>query len=140
VVAFLTSLIVALAGNAAVVLYSRRRQPGRYLSWGEAMAGATFAMFLFFWWYGVVPHLWLSLADNEWNWRPDRILVGPGGVLEVLPFTLTYLVIRDLIAVGIYGVALALHVWHWAQWNDRTKARPAEVPASRYGRPLVRKG
>jgi hypothetical protein len=139
-VAFLTSLIVALAGNAAVVLYSRRRKPGTYLSWGQAMAAAGFVMFLMFWWYGVVPHLWLFLADNEWNWRPDRILVGPGGVFEVLPFTLTYLVIRDLIAVGIYGGALALHVWHWAQWNDRTKARPAEVPASRYGRPLVRKG
>jgi hypothetical protein len=140
VVAFLTSLIVALAGNAAVVWYSRRRKPGQYLTWGEAMAAATFAMFFFFWWYGVVPHLWLFLADNEWNWRPDRILVGPGGIFEVLPFTLTYLVIRDLVTVGIYGLALTLHVWHWAQWNDRAKARPVEVPASRYGRPLVRKG
>jgi len=25
-------------------------------------------------------------------------------------------------------------------WNDRGKKKPAEVPASRYGRPLVRKG
>lgn len=139
-VAFVTALLIALAGNAAVVLYSRRRAPGAPLSWGQAMAAATFAMFLLFWWYGIVPHLFLSLADNEWNWRPDRLLLGPGEVFTALPFTLTYLVLRDLIAVGIYGVALGLHVWHWAQWNDRAKARPVEIPASRYGRPLVRKG
>jgi hypothetical protein len=140
VVAFLTSLIIALAGNVAIVLYSRRRRPGQFLSWGEAMAAAMFVFFLMFWWYGVVPHLWLILADNEWSWRPDRFVVGPGNVLEALPFTLTYLVLRDLVAVGIYGLALGLHIWHWAQWNDRTKARPVEIPASRYGRPLVRKG
>jgi hypothetical protein len=139
-VAFLTSLIIALAGNVAIVLYGRRRKPGQFLSWGEAMAAAAFAFFLMFWWYGVVPHLWLSLADNEWQWRPDRFMVGVGGFLEILPFTVTYQVIRDLVAVGIYGLALTLHIWHWAHWNDRSKARPVEVPASRYGRPLVRKG
>jgi hypothetical protein len=25
-------------------------------------------------------------------------------------------------------------------WQDRSKERPVEIPASRYGRPLVRKG
>ena len=42
--------------------------------------------------------------------------------------------------VGIYGFALTLHIFLWAWWNDRGKAKPETVPASRYGRPLVRKG
>jgi hypothetical protein len=141
VVAFTTSLIIALLGDVAIVLYSRRRPVDAPLSWGEAMAAATFAMFLMFWWYGVVPHQWLTWADNELGWRSDKILVGPGEIFaDVLPFTLTWLVVRDILVCGLYGLALGLHVFHWAQWNDRRKTREVTVPASQYGRPLVRKG
>ncbi|MGE3621838.1 MAG: hypothetical protein AB7L84_15385 [Acidimicrobiia bacterium] len=139
-VAFTTSLIIALLGDVVVVLYSRRRSPGASLSWGQAMAAATFAFFFMFWWYGVVPHQWLTWADNELGWRSDKLLAGPGEVFEALPFTLTWLLVRDLVACGIYGLALTLHVYHWAQWQDRRKAREVKVPASQYGRPLVRKG
>ena len=141
-IAFATSLIIALVGNVAIVLYSRRRSPDRPLSWGEAMAAAVLIFFLMFWWYGVVPHQWLTLADNEWNWRADRILLGPGDIFEpnrFIPFTITYLVLRDLVAVGIYGLALGLHIFHWAHWQDRTKPKPVVVPTTQYGRPLARK-
>lgn len=141
-IAFVTSLILAIAGNVAVVLYSKRRKPGQRLSWGEAMLAATFAFLLFNLWYGVVPHQWITLADSEWNWRSDRLVAGPWGILEAnrfLPFTITYVVLRDLIVVAIYGVAMGLHVWHWAQWNDRAKAKPVIEPTTTYGRPLARK-
>lgn len=139
-VAFAISLILALLGNVAIVLFGRRRATDATLSWGQAMAAATFVFFLMFWWYGVVPHQWLAWADNELGWRSDKLLVGPGEIFDALPFTLTYVVLRDVIASGIYGVALGLHVWHWAQWQDRRKSREIVIPASQYGRPLVRKG
>ena len=141
-IAFITSLIIAIAGNVAVVLYSKRRTPGQPLSWGEAMLAATFAFLLFNLWYGVVPHQWITLADNEWGWRSDRLVAGPWGILEAnrfLPFTITYVVLRDLIVVGIYGVAMGLHVFHWVQWQDRAKVKPVVEPTTTYGRPLARR-
>ena len=66
---------------------------------------------------------------------------GAQGIVEwALPFTMTYLVIRALIAVGIYGVALAGNIVMWNQWQNRG-VEPAEAaPTSAYGRPLVREG
>ena len=141
-IAFATSLILAILGNVAIVAYSKRRAPGRSLSWGEAMVGATFVFLVMNLWYGVVPHQWITLADSEWNWRSDRLVAGPWGLLEAnrfLPFTITYQVLRDIVVTLIYGVALGLHVWHFAQWQDRTKAKPVVVPTTTYGRPLARK-
>ncbi len=142
-IAFATSLLLALAGNVAVVLYSKRRPPGAPLSWGEAMAAAVFAWVIFNLWYGVVPHQWITLADNEWKWRSDRIVSGPWGVFEpnrFLPVTISYQVLRDLIVVAIYGAAMTLHVFHWVQWQNRSKPKAEVVPTTTYGRPLARKG
>ena len=140
--AFVTSLIFAIAGDVAIVWYSRRRQPGARITWGEAMLAATFAFVMFNLWYGVVPHQWITLADNEWRWRADRLVAGPWGILEAnrfLPFTITYVVLRDLVVLAIYGVGLTLHVWHWAQWQDRAKPKPVVEPTTTYGRPLARR-
>jgi hypothetical protein len=136
-VAFISTLLVGFVGVAAVVLYGRRRPIGAPLSWGEAMAAAVFAMFLFLWWYGVIPHQWLTWAEGELSWRADRIVVEPNAFQ---PITVSYKALADIIATVIYGVGLALHIMLWVVWNDRGKKKPAEIPASRYGRPLVRKG
>ncbi|HEX6420211.1 MAG TPA: hypothetical protein VFZ77_17050 [Acidimicrobiales bacterium] len=136
-VAFICTILVGVAGVAAVVAYGRRRPVGAPLSWGEAMAAAVFAMFLFLWWYGVIPHQWLTYAEGELSWRPDKIVLEPN---SFQPLTITYKTLADVIAVVIYGVGIALHIGLWAVWNDRSKRKAAEVPASRYGRPLVRKG
>ena len=141
-IAFATSLVAALLGNIAIVLYSKRRAPGKYLTWGEAMLAATFAFLLFNLWYGVVPHQWITLADKEWGWRSDRLFLGPGSIFEpdrFVPFTISYQVLRDIIVTLIYGVALGLHVFHWVQWQDRAKPKPEIVPTTTYGRPLARK-
>lgn len=136
-VAFISTLIVGIAGVVAVVLYGRRRPVGAPLSWGEAMAAAAFAYFLFFWWYGVIPHQWLTYADNELGWTVDNYLFEP---TPVQPLTVSWLVIRDFVVLGIYGLGIALHVGLWAIWQDRAKEKPKVIPASRYGRPLVREG
>ena len=145
-IALATSVIIALLGDLAIYRYSKRRPVGKYLTWAEAMAAAAFAFVMFNLWYGVIPHQWITLADTEWGWRPDRIVYGPFDVLKPdtlggwNPVIVSYQVIRDLVVVLIYGAALTLHVWHWAQWQDRAKPKAEVVPTTTYGRPLARKG
>ncbi|MCU0312092.1 MAG: hypothetical protein MUE36_14250 [Acidimicrobiales bacterium] len=148
-VAFVLSLLLSVVLVAVIFPYRKRRPVGTMLTWGEAMVAATYVFFLWFWVYGVVPHLWLTWADNELGWRPDKLLLGPGSILEPQslggwnPITLNYLVLRDLVAVGIYVVFLGINIWLWAVWQNRgKKAAESAVPAvveSDFGRPLVRK-
>jgi hypothetical protein len=140
VFAFATSLLVALAMDGAVIAYGRKRKPGQLLTWGEAMAASVFAFVLMMLWYGIVPHQWITLADTEWKWRPDRIVAGPGEIVTKLPFTVTYVVLRDFVTLAIYGAGLTLHVFHWVHWQNRSKTKAAVVPTTAYGRPLARKG
>lgn len=146
VVAFITSLLIGLLGVGAVMIVGKRRKVGTPLSWGEAMAAATYAFFMFFWWYGVIPNQWLAWADNELNMRKDKFVAQSGQALfgqEWLswwPLDIPQEAVRDIIVLGVYGLGIGIHVFMWAWWQDRAKERPAIVPASRYGRPLVRKG
>jgi hypothetical protein len=143
-VAFGTSLLIGILGCVAILAFGRRRPQGTALSWGEAMAAATLCFALFLLWYGVIPHQFLFWADNELLWRPDHIVFGPGDILKPkafggwLPFTTTLQTYRDIIAVGIYGVGLTLHIAMWALWQGRGRVKET-VATSTYGRPLVRK-
>lgn len=148
-VAFIASLIVTVALAALIVPMAKRRPVGSMFTWGEAMVTSTYAFFLMFWVYGVVPHLWLTWADNELSWRPDKILFGPFDIVKPealggwFPFTITYQSLRDLVAVGIYVVFLGVQIWMWVWWQNRGKRAEAaskEIVSSEYGRPLVRKG
>jgi hypothetical protein len=138
VVSLVAATLVALVLVALIFPYRKRRPVGTPLTWGESMVAAVYVFFVFFWSYGVVPNQWLLLADNEWNWRPDRMVSGPWGIVEQLPFDISYQVLRDLIAVGIYGVVLVANVALWMIWQGRGKEKVAEVPTSTFGRPLVR--
>ena len=130
------SLFVTFGLVAFIFWYGSRRPVGGTITWGEAMAAATLVFMLLFLAYGIVPHQWLTYADNELQWRADKLLVAPGNA--VIPFTVTYKVIRDLVAVAIYGLFLGLHVYMWSWWQNRGKAKPKEIETSSYGRPLVK--
>ena len=138
-VALVVSTIILLVGTAAVVAYARNRPTGAFLSWGEAMAAAVFVFLLMGLAYGIVPHQWLTYADNELGWRSDKIVYGPGNVLSNIPFTITYQVIRDIIAAGIYIVFLGAQIALWAVWQGRGKVKQRELPTSSFVRPLVKK-
>jgi len=146
VVAFITSLVLGLLAVGVVFVVGKRRPMGTPLSWGEAMFAATYAFLVFFWWYGVIPNQWLQWATNELNWGTDKFLAQSGQPLfgqEWLswwPLDVNYAALKDTIVMGVYGLGIALHLGVWAFWQDRSKERAAVVPASRYGRPLVRKG
>lgn len=150
-VALVLSLLIAIGGFVAMVVYGRRRPVGAPLSWGEAMLSATLTFALLFWVYGVVPHQWLSYSENELAWRSDVILVGPSlpftgeeGILEYfLPFSVSAQTISHTVAVLIYGAALGANIWAWALWQDRAKKakeREELEATSGYGRPLVKQG
>ena len=149
-VAFIASVLVTVILTALVIPVAKRRPVGTPLTWGEAMVASVYAFFLMFWAYGLVPHLWLTWADNELGWRPDNFVVGPGGLLKPQalggwsPITITYQTVRDVLAVLIYVVLLGGQIALWFWWQNRGKrAAAAETSqasaTSDYGRPLVRK-
>ncbi len=151
-VALITALLIGIALTALVIPFAKRRPVGTPLTWGEAMVASVYTFFLFIWFYGIIPHLWLTWADNELNWRPDKLLFGPGDIIKPqayggwFPMTVSYQTIRDIIAVLIYVVFLGAQIALWVWWQKRDKraaaaaAASVEVVSSDYGRPLVRKG
>ena len=144
--AFLTSFIATLALSLAVIPYGKRRKPGRPLSWGEAMLASTYAFFVMFLAYGVVPHQWLTHVQNELGWQSNKPVLGPGGIFEsqaaggFFAFDINYLQVGDAIVAGIYAFFLGLQIWLWSWWQKRgTAPATTEIATSTYGRPLVRK-
>jgi len=146
--AFVTSLIVTFITVGGIVAYQKRRPAGQAVTWGEAMFGSMVVFFLMFWVYGVVPHQWLTWADNELNWRTDKILYGPFDILKSQqdggwsPIRINYVVVRDLIAVVIYLIALGGNIAMWSAWQKRGAKQSDEKTPERstFGRPLVKEG
>lgn len=145
-VAFIGSIVVSLLLLGVVLVVAKRRPVGAELSWGEAMLAGTFVFFGLFWIYGVVPHQWLTWAENELGWRPDRYLAGPSGTgaLTDVPFNVSYETLSHIIAVTIYAVYLGAQIALWAVWQGRgdkaeRKRKALEEKTTAYGRPLARK-
>ena len=147
-VAFVGSFLVALVGMGAVVAFGQRRPIGARLTWGEAIGAATYVFALMFWAYGVVPHQFLTWANNELNWTAANQLKGWGDFLVNWPYISTihfsHETLSHTIVAGIYGFFLTAQVAMWAIWNDRAKKADvkakAELEPSTYGRPLVKQG
>lgn len=147
-VAFVASLIVTAILTGGILAYQKRRPADQVVTWGEAMFGSMIVFFLMFWVYGVVPHQWLTWADNELNWRSDKILFGPFDIFRSQqdggwsPIRINYVVIRDFIAVGIYIVALAVNLWMWTAWQKRGQSQESDKTPERstFGRPILKEG
>ncbi|HET7718336.1 MAG TPA: hypothetical protein VFK43_00120 [Acidimicrobiales bacterium] len=145
-------MIILFLGVALCMYVGARRPLGTPLTWGEAMVAGTYAFGLMLLAYGIVPHQWLTYADNELLWRPDKLLVGIssagvvwgddakslGGTGRVL---INYQAIRDIIATVLYVVFLGGQMYLWAIWQKRGRKKPGDVEEarSRFGRPVLRK-
>ncbi len=150
-VAFVVSILILVLMLLPVFYYAKRRKVGAPLTWGEAMVSGTWIFFVLFWAYGVVPHQFLTWADSELNWRPDKIWFGPNGSVTVagatletpwIPIEISAQVFRDIIATTIYIVFLGIQMWFWVWWQNRDKraaAAKAIEPTSPYGRPLIKR-
>ncbi len=138
-VAFVASVLVSAALFGGGIVYMNRRPVDQKGTWGEAMVGAVYVFGTLFWIFGVVPHQFILWADSELGWTVDRFLVGPGEVLDNLPFVIPYSALRDIMVVNIHVVYVLGWVKVWAAWQNRGKAEPVvETSTSDYGRPLVR--
>ncbi|MGD9704921.1 MAG: hypothetical protein AB7Q42_05545 [Acidimicrobiia bacterium] len=144
--AFLVSFLVTMALTLVVIPFGKRRKVGSPLTWGEAMFAATYAFFVMFLAYGVVPHQWLTHVQNELGWQSNKPVLGPGGIFKSqaaggsFPFDINYLQVGDALVAGIYGFFLGLQIWMWSWWQKRgATTTTTEVATSTYGRPLVRK-
>lgn len=161
-VEFVVSLVVTGLLLAVYHWYAAKAPVDKQMTWGEAMLAGTYVFLVFFWVYGVVPHYWLEWADKGLSWRADRFFQGPSfgifsndagesiGILAdqnsggFMPFTIPYLVLRDIIAVLIHVVFLGANIWYWIHWQTRKSraeeaAKATEAPSD-FGRPLVREG
>jgi hypothetical protein len=152
VAAFISSIIATIVMVAICLYVGARRPIGTPVTWGEAMVGGTWVFAIMLLVYGIVPHQWLTFADNELLWRPDKLLVGisSGGVVwgddaKNLGGTgrilINYQAIRDIVATVIYVVALGGQMYLWSVWQKRGRKKPGDVEEarSRFGRPVLRK-
>ena len=78
-VALVVSTLALIGGILLVFAVGRRRPPGTPVTWGEAFLGGTFIFALFVLAYGIVPHQWLTFADNQLLWRADKLMLGISG-------------------------------------------------------------
>lgn len=149
-VAFLVSVTITGIMCAIIVVVGTRRPPGTPMTWGEAFVAATFMFALMLMLYGIVPNQWLLWADTELGWRSDSFgIPTPFGRLFEDGITfggrgrimISALVIRDLIAGGIYAVAFVGQIIAWKKWQTRGRkpAAVATVETSAFGRPIVKK-
>jgi len=148
-VRYIAANLVFMALLLPVFYVAKNRAPGTPLTWGEAMVAALYTFFVLFWLYGVVPHEFLTWADAELGWRPDKKIIGPEGswaswfsFWKKIPLTVHKQTVRDIFAVHIYTVGLGGFMWICKFWNNREQnaaAAKAIEPTSRYGRPLVAK-
>ncbi len=143
--ALIVSTLVALLMVAGFAFYSSRRDPEDQMDWGQASVMSVYIMFIFFLVFGIVPHQWLTLAENEWSFRADRIWDAWGLITAQsqggwFPFEITYRVLSDTIAAIIYIIFLGGMIAIWVQWQGRGNVKKAELPSSTYGRPLVKRG
>ena len=149
-VALVVSTLALVAGIFLVFAIGRRRPPGTPVTWGEAFVGGTFIFALFVLAYGIIPHQWLTFADNQLLWRPDKLMLGISGdgvklgdSVKELGGTGRIIVnaqaVRDMIAAGIYIVFLVIQVMLWSAWQKRGRKAPEVELSSRFGRPVMKK-
>ncbi|MFZ4514792.1 MAG: hypothetical protein ACOYN3_00560, partial [Acidimicrobiia bacterium] len=117
-------------------------------TWAEAFIGATGVFALMAFGYGNVPHEWITFADSYLLWSADKNVFSPQKIFTVFgfdvffpPFTMSYLALRDLIVVVMYGALIVVNVVLFLKWQKRN-AVPAEGATektkrfSRFGRPV----
>ncbi len=149
-VAFVVSMILMFAMIGVCLWVGKRRAPGSPFTWGEAFVAGTWVFAIMLLAYGVVPHQWLTYADNDLLWRADKLMVGIssagvvwgneaddlGGTGRII---VNYQAVRDIIAALLYIIFLAGQVWLWSVWQKRGRTKPEVEVASAFGRPVVRK-
>ncbi len=137
---FIVSTSITVPGALIVLVLTRKIPKNDQPTWSQSMLGAVVVFGYMLVIYGVWPHDWLTLADSELNWRSDTFIITD-------PINIPWQALRDVIAVGLYAVALGGNAVLWVKWQNRDKYQTKQAPAeetpepagtSRFGRPLSR--
>lgn len=142
--------LLTLVMLVPVLVALRRPKPDRPATWAMAMAGSVYVFGLMLLVYAVIPHEFITFADNYLQWGKDKYIIKsttaiPFFTSQNWPFSIDLQAIRDIMVVGIYVVFFGLNIALFVLWQDRkTKAedtdeKPAVVGRSRFGRPLKAK-
>jgi hypothetical protein len=134
-----------------ILVMLRRPKPDRPTTWAQAMAGSVYVFALMLLVYAVIPHEWITFADNYLQWGKDKYVIKsttaiPFWESQNWPFSVDMQAVRDVVAVGIYLVFFAGNIALFVLWQDRktrtedAEEKPVVVGRSRFGRPLKAKG
>lgn len=145
-VALVVSTLISIVMVAGLIWYRKRQPDDHKMTWGEAMMVSIYLFFVLFFVFGIVPHQWLTLSENELNFRAD-VLFDFWGLVTAksqggwFPFELTLRVVSDVVAALIYIVFLGIFTALWTFWQTpQEKDLTKKLTTSTYGRPLVKRG
>ncbi|MCB0973181.1 MAG: hypothetical protein KDB86_01340 [Actinobacteria bacterium] len=137
---FIVSTAITVLGALIVLALIHKVPKNDNPTWSQSMLGAVVVFGYMLVIYGVWPHDWLTLADSKLNWRSDTFIITE-------PIKVPWQALRDVIAVGLYAVALTANALLWVRWQNRDKYQTKQAPVegtpepagtSRFGRPLSR--
>lgn len=113
------------------------------MTWARAVFAAFITWIELVLIFGMVPSEWLSFAQTDLNWSPQRsALVIPPWLVLGNEVAISWAAIKDSISMGYHIVMLGAAAVFTLQLQRMKQGRPpsAERPEARspYGRPLVR--
>lgn len=129
----LTGALLVLAGLALGLLYKRE------LTWARASVGAALFVSLMMILFGVIPNEWLTLAQGQWEWTPQKIAITlPRWLVLNNDVSISYSAIKDIVS-GTYSVvmlgAVAVGMYQWQEYSKKAAA-PKPQAVSAFGRPV----
>lgn len=130
-----------------VLVALRRPKPDRPSTWAMAMVGSVYVFALMLLVYAIIPHEFMQFSEAYLQWDKNHYLVKSTTAIPFMtawnwPFSIDMAAVRDIVAVGIYGLFFVGNVALFVLWQKRpTESEAAAkepVPAgrSRFGRPL----
>ena len=135
-----------------VIVALRKPKPVKPTTWAMAMIGSTYVFALFLLVYAIIPHEFITFADQYLQWGKDKYVIKsttaiPGISAFNWPFSVDMQAVRDVAVVGIYVVFFAANIALFVMWQNRkvktddddTEEKPVVVGRSRFGRPLKAK-
>lgn len=132
----LTGGLLILAGITLAFVYDRE------MTWARASIGALVFTTLMMILFGIIPNQWLTLAQSELEWTPQKNLITiPPGLVRGSEINISYAAVKDMISGGYAVVAVGAVAVGMYQWQERQKRRATLAPpqpVSGYGRPLTK--
>ncbi len=115
---------------------------GRPMTWSRAAFAAFLSWVELVLLFGIVPSEWLSLAQTDLDWSPQKIALQiPRPLVLGNDVALSFAALKDVISMGYHMVmigAVAMFALQVQQIKEPRPAKTKPTPVSPYGRPLIK--